>query len=126
MDYCNELCVRRLNPNVTCPVCEAWKPINRLWCLFAWLWFGVKLVLVLCVVFLCWVVGRPAVGVLYVLGQWVDAWWDRLRSRQGYTIAFTIVGAYFGAYAIIEARHERQLNRALFGPIPTFVSPGAK
>ncbi len=35
-------------------------------------------------------------------------------QSHGYLIFVTIAGAYVGLYAIFEARHERQLNRALF------------
>ena len=35
-------------------------------------------------------------------------------SQHGYLLLITLIGAYFGLYAILEARHERRANRAAF------------
>jgi hypothetical protein len=44
---------------------------------------------------------------------WVqDAW--RSFQRKGYLLIATCIAAYMGLYSIMEARHERQANRALF------------
>jgi hypothetical protein len=88
VDYCNELCVRRSGPTAICPVCDAWQDRERF----------------------C----RQVTYVPRVLGQWIVDLVKRLRSPRRYTLLVALVGAYFGLYAIFEARHERQMNRALF------------
>ena len=53
-----------------------------------------------------------------ILWQWVLQAWQDLTAPTGYRVVvpvtMTIVGAYFGLYAVMEARHERRLNRAVF------------
>jgi hypothetical protein len=41
-----------------------------------------------------------------------DAW--EMFERRGYLLIATLVAAYVGLYSVMEARHERQANRALF------------
>jgi Pentapeptide repeats (8 copies) len=48
-----------------------------------------------------------------LLRGWVrDAW--MAFQRKGYLLIATLVAAYVGLYSVMEARHERQANRALF------------
>jgi hypothetical protein len=50
--------------------------------------------------------------------SWIVDLWSFVDSSKGYQAVVpalvTLIGAYFGLYAIVEARHERHLNRALF------------
>lgn len=53
-----------------------------------------------------------------LLSEWSRDAFEYLRGKTGYRVVVpvivTLVGAYFGLYAIMEARHERRLNRAAF------------
>lgn len=61
---------------------------------------------------------RRRFGSPLLLTLWAKHFWRSITSESGYRIVIgivvTLVGAYFGLYAIMEARHERHLNRALF------------
>ncbi|MBI3092568.1 MAG: pentapeptide repeat-containing protein [Candidatus Tectomicrobia bacterium] len=60
-----------------------------------------------------WAVGL-FVGILGIPLNWGIEFFSKLRSREGYVLFFTIIGAYVALYAIFVSQHERQLNRALF------------
>ncbi|ETW94487.1 MAG: hypothetical protein ETSY1_34650 [Candidatus Entotheonella factor] len=53
-----------------------------------------------------------------MLERWLKHLLHSITDEGGYRIVIGVlavfVGAYTGAYAIVEARHERQMNRALF------------
>jgi hypothetical protein len=55
---------------------------------------------------------------LFMPERWLKHLGRDIAADGGYRIVIgivaTLVGAYFGLYAIVEARHERHLNRALF------------
>lgn len=65
-----------------------------------------------------------------VLNIWGRNLWTDLTGPYGYRVwivsVTTIIAAYIGWYAVIEARHERQMNRALFerSTFITMVSSG--
>ncbi len=52
--------------------------------------------------------------VLVVLTQWFADMHGYMKSPAGWLAIGVIVAAYVGLYAIGEARHERQMSRALF------------
>jgi hypothetical protein len=60
-----------------------------------------------------WYTGRRLPAFMLGLGQWGRNAWTSFK-RQGYLLIPTIIAAYAGMYAIMEASHERQANRALF------------
>lgn len=55
---------------------------------------------------------------LAMLGGWLAHFGRSIADEGGYRIVVDIlaavIGVYAGVYAIVEARHERQMNRALF------------
>lgn len=61
---------------------------------------------------------QVVIGIFLLVSMWcVDAF-EYLRGKTGYRVfvpaVVTLVGAYFGLYAVMEARHERRMNRAAF------------
>ena len=56
-----------------------------------------------------------------ILTVWGCGFRTSLKGPYGYRSLATLIGIYVGLYAIIEARHERQMNRALFER-STFIS----
>jgi len=70
--------------------------------------FGV--ILILLVIWL-----RNSEGpVAVVLAGWCKQAWKSFVGPYGYLAVATLLGAYVGLYSIIEARHERKMNRAIF------------
>ena len=71
---------------------------------------------------LIWVAEQVGFAVMWSLQQvvrWIaqGTWSQHARedfSRHGYLLFVTLIGGYFGLYAVLEARHERGMNRALF------------
>ncbi len=56
-------------------------------------------------------------GIILLLQSLLKHWLAHAQhafQSHGYLIFVALAGAYVGLYAIVEARHERQLNRALF------------
>jgi hypothetical protein len=49
-----------------------------------------------------------------VVRRWAQHAWTSFVGPRGYLIFITLIAAYTGLYSILEARHERQANRALF------------
>ena len=61
----------------------------------------------------------------WLRGLWLGFWAD-LTGPLGYRVCALIIGAYVGLFAVMEARHERQMNRALYerSTFITMVSSG--
>lgn len=49
-----------------------------------------------------------------LLERWASGAYEQLTGPHGYMVFVTLLGAYIGLYAIMEARYERQANRAAF------------
>jgi hypothetical protein len=49
-----------------------------------------------------------------VVRGWVQHGWGFLVGPQGYLVIFGFITLYVGLYSLVEARHERRANRALF------------
>ena len=64
------------------------------------------------------------------VGSWRSNLWNDLIGPRAYrtwiVILTSVVTVYFGAYAVIESRHDRQMNRAMFerNTFITMVSSG--
>ncbi len=101
--YCTTLCPRRRNPETDCALCRSLDEADRFWNIFS----STQIL-------------DPIPKALFwqTLRLWfVDAR-KYIKEPAGYRVVvpaiITFVGAYFGLYAIMEARHERRLNRAAF------------
>jgi hypothetical protein len=61
---------------------------------------------------------RLVMWLLRVVWSWLHNAFQSLTGETGYRVIVasivTIIGAYFGLYAVMEARHERRMNRAAF------------
>ncbi len=93
--YCTALCPRRGEQTESCDLCYALDMRDA----FLW-WFAFP-------------------------KRWLCDLRDAIFGPKGYHlvmgVVMTFVGAYFGLYAVMEARHERRLNRASYER-STFVS----
>ncbi len=54
------------------------------------------------------------VRVVSVVRGWGKSAWESFIGPRGYLALVTLLGAYVGYYSIVEARHERRMNRASF------------
>ncbi len=54
------------------------------------------------------------VRVVSVVRGWGKSAWESFVGPRGYLALVTLFGAYVGYYSIVEARHERNMNRASF------------
>lgn len=54
------------------------------------------------------------IGLLATVRVWTTGFWADLKGPRAYKGLTVIVAAYFGMFAMVEARHERQINRASF------------
>lgn len=63
-----------------------------------------------------------------VLRGWIESSYKSLIGPKGYLIVPTLIGAWVGAYSIVEAMHSRSLNYSSFerGAFMTLVSSGNK
>ncbi len=85
--YCNDLCT--MQTKGYCRLCDLQEEADR----FVWKWCG---------------------GWIWaVLRNWIRGSWDSLTGRNGYRVIPIILAAYVGIYTVLEARHERQMNRAV-------------
>lgn len=101
--HCTEQCPRRQNPETTCSLCESLDKADQFWELLS----PIKV----------WKTLWQAHSLKIVRLWHADAQ-KYLKGPTGYRVVvpaiITFIGAYFGLYAIMEARHERRLNRAAF------------
>ncbi len=108
-ERCTELCTRAATGR--CTLCESLEKRDAFFAAFlhAWAWLTITIT-VLCV--LLWALTWPfrrwwfRDAFLYVIGP--------TGYRAVVPAVATLIAAYVGAYAIVEAQHERQMNRALF------------
>jgi hypothetical protein len=63
-----------------------------------------------------------------VVRRWAQHAWTSFVGPRGYLVFITLIAAYTGLYSTLEARHERQANRALFerSTFMTMVSSGSR
>lgn len=94
-ERCTELCTRATTGS--CRLCEALDASDAFW------WCRERAI-----------VKQWLVNGWVIVGQWYSNLRDYVRSPEGWRAIGVIVAAYVGLYAIVEARHERQMNRALF------------
>ncbi len=101
--YCTALCPRRRNSETDCTLCRSLDEADRFW---SWL-------------SLVKIQRRQRPAILWPkLRLWPAKVYGDLTGPNGHRVAIpllvTIIGSYFGLYAIMEARHERRQNRAAF------------
>ncbi len=104
--YCTTLCPRRRNPETDCAYCQSLDNADQFWELLspANLWKALQL--------------RRRQPKSKTPQSWTTKAYRDLTGPYGYRVVvpviMTILGAYVGLYAIMEARHERRQNRAAF------------
>jgi hypothetical protein len=89
-EYCTGLCPRRIDPRAACDLCAALDDADRCWH------------------YLC---GGRVGQVVY---SWLKHFWGHITGPTGYRILGGALGLYIAFHAIVEARYERRLNRALY------------
>ena len=87
--YCNELCTKPVRG--FCKLCNIREEADR----FAWIFCG---------------------GWIWTLFDKLlfPGLWNDLRGPYGYRVVVAMISLYFGFYAVVEARHSRQMTRSWF------------